>query len=225
MPSPHLQRPSQADGTPQQPLPGLRTPTTSDKLSLLDRPATISRLPAPGCTFAHWQLPFPPAASSAPPRLPVSRQLSLPGEPPSPLALGGHGNGTSAGGGGGGGDAANAGSRELGAWAADALCAVPPAELAAQLAPSLPFYSSSQAAAEREAERQLSLLQQLKSSIAAATQPSASSCGSPFGLSGGGGATVKAGMQTGWSHPHLPGQLGGRDELHRCCLDLHAQCL
>ncbi|PRW39236.1 hypothetical protein C2E21_7108 [Chlorella sorokiniana] len=54
-----------------------------------------------------------------------------------------------------------------------------------KLAPSLPFYSCSQVAAQCEAERQLTLLQQLKASMAVAGSTTASSCGSPVITAGG----------------------------------------
>lgn len=227
---PVLQRPSQAEFTPPQPPPGLRTPSTSDKLSLLvqERPATASRLPALCGTSAQWQLPFPPVPNSAPPQLPVSRQLALPADPPSPLGAGGHNSGGLGGGsshGGSGGEAASEGGYGLGASAAaDPLWAVAPAELAVQLAPSLPLYSSSQVAAEREAERQLSLLQQLKCSIAAATQPSASSCGSPFGRAGSSGGSLPVDIHQAASHPHLPGQLEGLSSWQPC-IPRHGFCM
>ncbi|PRW45335.1 hypothetical protein C2E21_5855 [Chlorella sorokiniana] len=109
-------------------------------------------------TCQPWQQVQGPV-SPLPRRL--ARQPLLPTRRPSPLLLAGCSS-----------PAAAAPAGEL--WSA----------LAAQLAPSLPFYSCSQVAAHCEAERQLSLLQQLKSSVAAVGCGTANTCGSPRGGAG-----------------------------------------
>lgn len=125
-----------------------------------------------------------------------ARQLSLPPHPPSPLLLASGSCPPSPA------DVVQAG----GLWEA-----VPPATLAAHLAPSLPLYSCSQAAAQHEAERQIALLQQLKASMAAAGSTAASSCSSPYGDPAGGGGSSGAGWAAAAALQPLclPGQ-------HRC---------
>ncbi len=134
---------------------------------------------APASAAQPWQQLQGPVSPA--PQI-VVRQLSLPSHPPSPLLLAGSTSPVAA-----------APAGEL--WAA-----VPPATLAAQLAPSLPFYECSQVAARCEAERQLTLLQQLKASMAVGgSSAAASSCGSP---SGGLGQAQTEGPPVRW----LPGE-------------------
>ena len=159
--SPHLrlQRPSGEAHAVQRPA-GLSTPSSA---TLACSGGMHTPASAPASAAQPWQQLQGPVSPA--PQI-VVRQLSLPSHPPSPLLLAGS---TS--------PAAAAPADEL--WAA-----VPPATLAAQLAPSLPFYECSQVAARCEAERQLTLLQQLKASMAVGgSSAAASSCGS---LSGGG---------------------------------------
>ena len=180
------------------PPPGLRTPGTSEALRLPASP----ELPAFGGIAERWQLPHV-AASPAPLQLPVARQLSLASQPPSPPFAGGSslsGSGCSSMGG---------TSCGLGAMAAEQVWTAPPAELAAQLAPSLPFYSCSQVAAQHEAERQLSLLQQLKASVATVCRPSVSGCGSPQQPAGGCATSLQFEMQS-------PSRLPGGHSQHTC---------
>ena len=153
-----MQRPS--GGLEQHTAPAVLGTHSTASLPQPPLQANLGSSPqAPAFTAATqpWQQLSGPVS---PALRPVARQPSLPSRPPSPLLLSGS-------------------SSPAAAAPGDGLWAVPPAMLAAQLAPSLPFYNCSQVAAQCEAERQLTLLQQLKSSMVVAGSAPASSFGAP----------------------------------------------
>ncbi len=190
--NPALQRPGQReDGEQALSLPpGLRTPSTPDLLRASALPVASAQAQRSPSAAQQWQhMSYQVAVASSPPQhKQVARSLPPSFQPPAA-----EGCSNVLGGGSGGMAAPVQGST------GELSC------LAAQLAPSLSFYSCSQVAAHNEAERQLSLLQRLKTSLETTSQPSASCCGSPPGVPaalGCGGAAQREMLQP----PHsLPG--------------------
>ncbi|PRW39062.1 hypothetical protein C2E21_7102 [Chlorella sorokiniana] len=173
--------------TPQAQGIAVQLPTVNSMASRASSPMPrhFSSLGAAGCTIAAAEPWQPLQGPVSPVPRPLARQPSLPTHSPSRFLLNAS-------------EAAASASEEL--WAA-----VPPSTLAAQLAPSLPFYSCSQVAAQCEAERQLTLLQQLKASMAVGGSTTASSCGSPTIAAGGWGRNSSMAQEMEQPPRWLPG--------------------